>query len=142
MIKTVQQREAERLAKAQAVREANTARIAPYKWTKENPPRPVSARNRLQGSFLHALADDFDKHGKMAIDYARRNDPMGYIKCIASLMPKQLEQTTPMEDLNDAELVAGIALLKSRLSVEAGKGTSLPAITETIDHVSTVSKTT
>lgn len=84
--------------------------------------KPKAARNRLQGGFLNALADDFDKHGKKAIAKARTKDPVGYIKAIASLMPKQVEQSQPLDDLTDAELTAGIALLRSRLTGGDGTG--------------------
>lgn len=80
------------------------------------------ARNRLQGAFINALADDFDLHGKKAIEAAREQDPVGYIKAIASLMPKQVEQAQPLEDLTDAELTAGIALLRARLTGGDGAG--------------------
>lgn len=85
--------------------------------------KPKHSRNRLQGAFLLRLADDFEEHGKAAIVAAREKDPVGYIKAIASLMPKQVEQSQPLDDLTDAELTAGIALLRSRLSGDAGKGT-------------------
>lgn len=88
--------------------------------------KPKGARNRLQGGFLNALADDFDTHGKKAIADAREKDPVGYIKAIASLMPKQVEQSQPLDDLTDAELTAGIALLRSRLSGSAREGTAAP----------------
>ena len=84
--------------------------------------KPKGARNRLQGAFLNALADDFDQHGKKAIVEAREKDPMGYVKAIAALMPKQVEQTQPLDDLTDAELLAGIAFLRSRLTEPAGEG--------------------
>lgn len=81
------------------------------------------ARNRLQAKFLNDLADDFELNGKAAIESAREKDPLGYVKAVASLMPKQVEQTQPLEDLTDAELTAGIALLRSRLTGSAGEGT-------------------
>lgn len=84
--------------------------------------KPKAARNRLQGSFLNALADDFDEHGKQAIVDAREKDPMGYIKAVAALMPKQVEQSQPLEDMTDVELVAAIAFLRSRLTGTAGEG--------------------
>jgi hypothetical protein len=88
--------------------------------------KPKAARNRLQGAFLNALADDFDTNGKQAIEAAREKDPVGYIKAIASLMPKQVEQSQPLDDLTDAELTAGIALLRARLSGTAGAGSGAP----------------
>lgn len=83
--------------------------------------KPKGARNRLTAHFLNALADDFEQHGKQAIKDAREDDPMGYVKAIAALMPKQVEQTQPLDDLTDAELLAGIALLRSRLAEPAGE---------------------
>lgn len=80
------------------------------------------SRNRLQSGFLLRLADDFEAHGKGAIEAAREKDPVGYIKAIASLMPKQVEQSQPLDDLTDAELTAGIALLRARLSGGSGTG--------------------
>lgn len=84
--------------------------------------KPKAARNRLQGAFLNALADDFDAHGVKAIRRARLRDPMGYVKAVAALMPKQVEQSQPLDDLTDAELLAGIALLRSRLAEPARTG--------------------
>ena len=84
--------------------------------------KPKGARNRLTAHFLNALADDFEEHGKAAIVACREKDPMGYVKVVGALMPKQVEQTQPLDDLTDAELVAGIALLRSRLAGEAGEG--------------------
>lgn len=85
--------------------------------------KPKGARNRIQGAFLNALADDFDAHGRAALEAARQKDPMGYIKAVASLMPRQVEESKPLDDVTDAELVAGIALLRSRLAETAGDGT-------------------
>jgi hypothetical protein len=102
-------------------------RIKPYQWKPgKQTHRPVSSRNRLQGSFLHALADDFEKFGKSTLEAARMIDPMGYIKTVASLMPKQFEQTTVLEELTDAELTAGIAFLRSRLTRGSREGDSTP----------------
>jgi hypothetical protein len=85
-----------------------------------------NARNRLTNGFLTRLADDFEAHGADAIVAAREKDPVGYIKAIASLMPKQVEQSQPLDDLTDAELVAGIALLRARLTGDAGEGAGAP----------------
>lgn len=88
--------------------------------------KPKNARNQLQVTFLNALAKDFDAHGASAIERARIEDPVGYMKVCASLMPKQVEQLQPLDDLTDAELVAGIALLRARLTGGAGEGSEPP----------------
>lgn len=100
------------------------ANLKPWKPGESPNPggKPKGARNRLQAAFLNALADDFDVHGKKAIVEAREKDPMGYVKAVAALMPKQVEQSQPLDDLTDAELTAGIALLRARLTGGAGEG--------------------
>jgi hypothetical protein len=82
-------------------------------------PKPIGSRNRLQGKFLHALADSFDKHGKAAIDYCVRNDPIAYVKICASLMPKEFKQLSPLEELSEAELVAAIEYVKGAIVGES-----------------------
>lgn len=83
--------------------------------------KPVGARNRLQGKFLNALADDFDQHGVKAIRDMRENDPSGYVKAIASLMPKEIEVTRPLEDMSDDELVANVAALHAYLASQGAR---------------------
>jgi hypothetical protein len=110
----------ERRAELKAQRQAHAKKyLIPLK--KGEGGRPVGSRNRLQAGFMYALSEDFAKYGKGAIEHARRIDPMGYIKTIANLMPKQFEQTTPLEELSDAELLAAISLIRSKLSLTAGK---------------------
>ncbi len=82
----------------------------------------VGTRNKLNAAFLNAIAKDFQAHGVEAIQAAREKDPMGYVKALAALQPKQIEQTTPLDDLNDAELLALLAVLRSRLAGNAGEG--------------------
>jgi hypothetical protein len=102
--------------------------LIPFKAGQSGNPggKAKNARNKLQNAFLTRLADDFEANGKDAIVAAREKDPVGYIKAIASLMPKQVEQSQPLDDLTDAELTAGIALLRGRLSSSAGEGTAAP----------------
>ncbi len=84
--------------------------------------KPAGARNRITTAFLHALAEDFDKHGKKAIERTRAEDPGAYVKVCAGLLPKQVEQTHPLDDLPDAELLAIIDVLRSRLADAATAG--------------------
>lgn len=92
-------------------------------------PGSPSVRVSLTSAFLKTLEEDFEKNGVKTISRVRNKDPSTYVKIIAGLLPKQLEKVQPLEELSDAELAAGIALLKSKLSVnsreltqEAGTG--------------------
>ena len=53
--------------------------------------RKTRGRDKLRANFIFALADDFAEHGKDAIVRMREEDPSGYVKCIASLMPREMD---------------------------------------------------
>ena len=97
---------------------ASLANLAPYKPGQSGNPggKPQLVRNRITAHFLHALSDDFEEHGKATIVAAREKDPVGYLKVVAALLPKQVEAIEPMGDLADHELVAMIGLLRAKLS--------------------------
>jgi hypothetical protein len=85
--------------------------------------KPVASRNRLQGDFMRALADDFAEHGVAAIQQTRAQSPAQYLKVVASLMPKELEIKRPLEEMTDDDLIAGVAALQSLLNAQgAGDG--------------------
>lgn len=84
--------------------------------------KPVASRNRLQGDFMKALADDFAENGAEAIRRTRTEAPAQYLKVVASLMPKELEIKRPLEELSDDELIAGVAALQSLLDSQRPQG--------------------
>jgi hypothetical protein len=77
--------------------------------------KPVNARNSLTKAFLEALAKDFTEHGETAIQDARADDPMGYVRVVASLLPKEFVVERPLDGMSDEELAAAITELRSRL---------------------------
>ena len=84
--------------------------------------KPVKSRNRLQGDFMRALADDFADHGKAAIKNMREDKPAEYIRAIASLMPKELEISRPLDDVSDDELNAAITAVRACIAAsDAGE---------------------
>lgn len=84
--------------------------------------RPKGSRQKLQTKFLDVLAADFDKNGADAVIAMRENDPSGYVKAIASLMPKQLEIERPLQDMTDDDLIAGIAALQRLIAGQGADG--------------------
>lgn len=95
--------------------------------------RPIGARNRLQGDFANELAEHFATHGKDAIYRAANEDPLGYIKVVASLMPKQVAQAEPLEDLTRAELVAGIEFFRTRIAQCDAEAVAAPGQPESVN---------
>jgi hypothetical protein len=79
--------------------------------------RPKGARNRLQSSFLYALAEDFEKHGADAIKICRIEEPARYVQIVASLMPRELEieHQTATSDLDDEQLDNLIIQIRQQL---------------------------
>jgi hypothetical protein len=93
--------------------------------------RPKGARSRLQENFLVVLAEDFKENGEAAIVKMRQERPSEYVKCIASLMPRQLELDRPLQEMTDDELYAGIAALQRLVDAEnARQGSADATITE------------
>jgi len=78
-----------------------------------SPGRPRGSRNKLGEAFIEALKDDFEAHGKEAIEKTRTEKPDAYLKVIASLMPKDvnLNITDDASEMTDDELADRIAKL-------------------------------
>ena len=76
------------------------------------------ALHRLRGGFTAALAADFEKNGKAAIEATRKRRPAEYLRIVASLMPKQIEvRETPFDDVDDEALRALIFAARSALGL-------------------------
>lgn len=96
-----------------------------FDGTKPGPGRPKGARNKLGEAFLEALEADFHASGVEALERARIEDPMGYVKTIAGLLPKELllKRADPLDEISADELENLIALLRASLSgPEAPRG--------------------
>lgn len=94
---------------------SNVLNLKPWpKGVSGNPAgRPKGNRNKLTEAFLAALSEDFDEHGDSAIKEARAKDPMGYVKTIASLCPRELDVKRPIDEMTDEELAGAIDALRS-----------------------------
>lgn len=84
--------------------------------------RKPGSRNKLTEAFLKAMADDFEVYGQEAIEQARQKEPLGYIKTIASLCPKELDLKRPLEEMDDGELRDAIDVLQRFVSGLAPQG--------------------
>jgi hypothetical protein len=79
--------------------------------------RPPGTRNKLQGSFVKALADDFAEHGPGVIRIVRAEEPTQYLKIIASVIPKEFLLTDDrFSGLTEEELDEVIDFAKQELA--------------------------
>ena len=74
------------------------------------------ARDRMSAAFLATLADDFERHGAAVVAIVRERDPAIYLRIVASLQPKDVEVSRPLESLSDAELLAVIDELRGAVA--------------------------
>lgn len=102
------------------IAEKSLANLKPIKPGETRNPggKPVGAKNKLQGDFARRLADDFGRFGIYAIARARRDDPLGYVRVVASLMPKELEISRPLDDISDEQLDSAIAAVRAILAAQ------------------------
>lgn len=69
--------------------------------------RPKGSRHQLGEDFVAALAADFGKHGKTAIEAVRADKPDAYLKVIAQVIPKEIHhRVEDYADLSEDELEA------------------------------------
>lgn len=83
--------------------------------------KAIGSRNRLTKQFLLALAKDFDQHGEDAIRRCREEKPETYIRVIAALCPKEVEIKRPLQEMEDAELLAAVRALEGFLATRAAQ---------------------
>jgi hypothetical protein len=81
--------------------------------------RPKGARAKLEYAFLDDLYADWKEHGAATLAAAREKDPVGYVKVAASLMPKQIQDDSGLEDFNRDELRLAIDALRSFVALRA-----------------------
>jgi hypothetical protein len=94
--------------------------IEPHCWKpgqSGNPAgRPKGSRHKLSEDFLKALAEDFENHGKDAIERMREERPGDYIRVIASLVPKDLNlNVNEYEHWTDEQLADRLEKLNGEL---------------------------
>jgi len=53
-------------------------------------PAEEDARGRLSEAFVAAVLDDFQTHGKAAIETMRTDKPDQYFKVVAAILPKEV----------------------------------------------------
>ena len=82
--------------------------------------RPKGSRNKLGEAFIDTLYADFLEHGPETIRQAHEQDPVAYVRIIASLLPKEVKVDS-VREMTDEELDRRIAALTAELGYELKK---------------------
>jgi hypothetical protein len=56
--------------------------------------RPKGSKNKISEKFLENLYENWERQGANALDKAAENEPMQYVKMVASLVPRELMKET------------------------------------------------
>ncbi len=83
------------------------------------PGRSKSSRNALSEAFLFALHDGFKTHDAAAIEAARAESPLGYVRLVAGLLPQKLQVESGAGGISDAALLAIIRTLNGEPESES-----------------------
>jgi len=95
--------------------------LKPWKPGQSGNPKgpPVGSRRKLEERFLADLVKDWDDNGVEALALARDKDPVGYVKVVASLMPKKVDPDSGLEGITRDELRLAITALQSFIAPRA-----------------------
>ena len=76
---------------------------------------------RLTTQLLDTLCADFEAHGADAVRCCREEQPQGYLRLIAGLLPKEIElNDNRLKDIADDELDVVIGILRERVAASEG----------------------
>lgn len=79
--------------------------------------RPKGARNKLGEEFLQDMLADWKENGAAAITAARLENPLGYVKVTASILPRELNlRVSEFDELTDEQLARQLAAIASQLA--------------------------
>ena len=79
--------------------------------------RQKGSQNKLQASFIEALAKDFGEHGEGVVRIVRTERPADYLRIIASCLPKEFFMGEgPVAELSDTELAQVIEFARKKAS--------------------------
>src|SRR5215471_1406809 len=83
--------------------------------------RPAGVRNKLSRQFLEDLLASWRKHGPAALEDLRIEDPVAYVRVVASTLPKELVFEATMNELSDTDLDELIVALKQHMLTRPGQ---------------------
>jgi hypothetical protein len=76
--------------------------------------RPKGSKHKLSEAFIAEMCRDFEVHGAEVIAKVREDKPDVYLRVVASLLPKDVNVSTPnlLENLSDEELTATLEVVR------------------------------
>jgi len=89
---------------------------------------PNAARSALGQAFLRALAASFRRDGAKRIRELSEQRPHDYLKLAAALLPKEYRlKAVDLSDMDDAELMRALAMVREAIKAKEQEGGGGPA---------------
>lgn len=88
-------------------REAKAKKYADTKSSVALTGHAMAKKNRLQRLILANLLEDWEEHGQQALADGRAKDPLGYVKMMATMIPKEQVVKKP-KDIDEDKLLAAM----------------------------------
>jgi hypothetical protein len=103
----------------------------PLQNPEPSPPQPrrrrpaYHARRELTANFLDVLCTDFEAHGADAIRACREEQPQGYLRLVASLLPNEFDPNDNLllKDIPDGDIDRVIEYIRACLARINGDST-------------------
>ena len=126
---------AEKVAAATAVTAAKQLEPFMFKPGQSGNPkgRPKGSRTKLGEDFFSDMFDAWKEHGPAAFRVMATEEPVKFVQCVASVMPKQLDvkDERGLGDMSDSEIIEALDAIRSltvaNLTNAAGGGASVPS---------------
>jgi hypothetical protein len=67
--------------------------------------RPIGAKSKLTIQFLLDLRDAWEKHGKTALENCATQDPLGFVRVVANLLPRDINVDLNVDMFANADSV-------------------------------------
>lgn len=82
--------------------------------------RPKGSRNKLGEAFIEDMYAQWKERGAEVIEKVIAERPQDFMKCVASLLPQQMEIKRPEEEMSDEELADALGKLDTLLALARG----------------------
>jgi hypothetical protein len=82
--------------------------------------RPLAAQRELATRLMAILAVDFEREGPDTVAKLRLENPTNYLRLVASLLPKDLDDENLLGKVSDEELQDVILRLRARAPIPGG----------------------
>jgi hypothetical protein len=88
-------------------------------WTGNDKGRPKGSRNKLGEAFVADVYTKWEAHGVAVLDAMIEQDPSGFVRVVAGILPKEMIVKDPLHGISDEELLGFIHAMRELLAEQS-----------------------